>query len=258
MARFFLGTDRTHWLWHDDIRHPLFVSNRTLRVRKSYGKATVDWCLDSGGFSELSLFGRWVTTEQEYIDKVREYRDKIGRLLWAAPQDWMCEPHMIAKTGKTVNEHQRLTCENIVKLRSMAPDLNFIPVLQGWEPDDYHRHNTLYLTYGIDCSQEAIVGVGSICRRARVAGIADVFRSLKADGYRLHGFGLKADALRIFGDSLESSDSMAWSLAARMEAKRGIYPCGVPHPTSKSCNHCLRWAQMWADKMSSIKQEYPV
>ncbi len=33
------------------------------------------------------------------------YRDEIGCLLWAAPQDWMCEPWITAKTGLTVAEH---------------------------------------------------------------------------------------------------------------------------------------------------------
>jgi hypothetical protein len=55
--------------------------------------------LDSGGFTELRLHGGWRTTAAEYVTVVRRYRDQIGCLEWAAPQDWMCEPFMLAKTG---------------------------------------------------------------------------------------------------------------------------------------------------------------
>ena len=52
--------------------------------------------------------------------------------MWAAPQDWMCEPAIIAKTGLAVVEHQRRTVTNFLELQALAPDLPFIPVLHGW------------------------------------------------------------------------------------------------------------------------------
>lgn len=44
----------------------------------------------------------------------------------------MCEPSMLKKTGKTVQEHQTLTINNFIELRQLAADLPIIPVLQGW------------------------------------------------------------------------------------------------------------------------------
>ena len=47
----------------------------------------------------------------------------------------MCEPFMLAKTGLTVAEHQARTVANYLELRSLAPELPFVPVLQGWSLD---------------------------------------------------------------------------------------------------------------------------
>jgi hypothetical protein len=35
--------------------------------RKTLPKARTGWALDSGGFSELSLYGGWWTTPEEYV-----------------------------------------------------------------------------------------------------------------------------------------------------------------------------------------------
>jgi len=254
MTVFYLGTHVPNWLWRSDIRHPLFVSNRTLSRYKNYKKGSVVWCLDSGGFSELSLYNKWLTTPNQYISQVRRYKDEITNLIWAAPMDWMCEPVMINKTGKSVTEHQQLTCENFAYLRSEAPDLPFIPVLQGWDPDDYYRHDEMYKTYGFQLDKEQTVGVGSVCRRAKVDGMAKVFNNLAKQNYKLHGFGLKQDGIKLFGKDLTSSDSMAWSFGARMAGRQGLYSCGTKHETTKNCANCITWAQMWADKIKTIQE----
>jgi hypothetical protein len=48
----------------------------------------------------------------------------------------MCEPFMLAKTGLTVAEHQVRAVTNYLELRGLAPDLPFVPLLQGWSRDD--------------------------------------------------------------------------------------------------------------------------
>jgi hypothetical protein len=53
---------------------------------------------------------------------VRRYRDEIGCLDWAAPQDWMCEPFILAKTGLSVREYRR-TVASYLRLTELAPDL---------------------------------------------------------------------------------------------------------------------------------------
>jgi hypothetical protein len=163
-VKFFLGTHQPGWLAHAGV--PLFVSHRRLARYRRLPVAVTDWALDSGGFTELSLYGRWATTAARYAAAVRRYRDEIGHLAWCAPQDWKCEPQILARTGRSVPAHQRATVAGYVHLRDLAPDLPVIPVLQGWAvPGDYLRCAELYAAAGIDLTAEPLVGLGSVCRR---------------------------------------------------------------------------------------------
>lgn len=80
---FYLGSHQPHWLATAGV--PLFISHRRLADRKTLPRATAEWALDSGAFSELSLYGEWRTTVREYHRAVRRYDDEIGKLSWAAP-----------------------------------------------------------------------------------------------------------------------------------------------------------------------------
>jgi hypothetical protein len=241
-VKFYLGADSPHWL--AKVEFPLFVSHRRLRRRRTFPRATCDWALDSGGFTELSMHGTWQTTPAEYVAATYRYRDEIGRLDWAAPQDWMCEPWIVDKTGLSVAEHQSRTVENFLTLRDMAPDLPFVPVLQGWEPDDYLRHADAYATAGVDLAAEQTVGLGSVCRRNDMGPICDLIWHLHDAGIRLHGFGVKVTGLRRFGAALASADSMAWSYAARFSPPLP----GHPH---RHCHHCIEWASRWRARVIS-------
>ena len=162
-SRFFLGTHQPNWLETAGV--PLFVSRRRLAARKTFPRAAAAWALDSGGFTELDLFGGWTLSPREYVAEVRRLRDEIGEMAWAAPQDWMCEPHIIQKTGLSVEEHQRRTVANYLELLAVAPDLPWIPVLQGWQLWSYWRCVELYQDAGIDLASLPLVGVGTVCRR---------------------------------------------------------------------------------------------
>lgn len=137
MVRFYLGTHEPSWLARSDVDVPLFVSRVRLARLKRWPRAVVPWALDSGGFTELAKFGGWTLTAADYVREVRRAVADIGGLEWASAQDWMCEPAMLARTGLTVLEHQRLTVANYLELLERAPDLPFVPVLQGWTLADY-------------------------------------------------------------------------------------------------------------------------
>lgn len=242
---FYLGTHRPPWLWTvTDV--PLFISHRVLRDRVSpFPRATTGWALDSGGFTELNLYGEWRTTPEEYAASVRRYSDELGGIAWASPQDWMCEPWVLAKTGLSVAEHQSRTVENFLTLRALAPELPFIPVLQGWEVDDYHRHVEQYAAAGIDLRAERVVGIGSVCRRQATGAIAGVFDSLMSEhGMSMHGFGVKSAGLAQYADALTSADSLAWSYAARQDALRGVRHCA-----KSTCANCLHYALAWRERV---------
>lgn len=252
--RFYLGTHRPSWLWttHDV---PLFPTFGELRKRKTrFPRATTPWALDSGGFTELKKHGRWTVTPEEYVAFVRRCNDELGHLEWASPQDWMCEPWIIeggyhggqyyVGTGLSVAEHQRRTVENYLQLRDLAPDLPFVPVLQGWELADYHSHADAYADAGVDLAAEPVVGIGSVCRRQSTGAIAGIFDSLMGRGLKMHGFGVKSQGLALYADALVSADSLAWSYSARQDALKGIHHCA-----KNTCANCLHYALAWRDRV---------
>jgi hypothetical protein len=227
------------WLNRTEIA--LFISHRRLAKYRTLPKANGPWALDSGGFTELSMHGGWQTPASQYVDAVRRYQE-IGYLQWAAPQDWMCEPWIVAKTGLSVVEHQKRTVYNYLELREHLNDA-VIPVMQGWQLDDYHRIAEMYADAGVDLAAQKIVGLGSVCRRQGTQEISDLITVLvQTYGVRLHGFGVKTEGIRSYGWQLASADSMAWTIQGRYE-----WPC--PKFGHKSCANCWHFAMEWRERV---------
>lgn len=239
--KFWLGTHEVAWLARTDCG--LFVSHRRLERQKRLPESKGVWCLDSGAFSELAMFGEFRTTWREYGNAIQKYERDVGGLLWAAPQDWMCEPFMIGKTGLNIREHQRRTINNWLDLQAVDCVTEIVPVLQGYGLDDYLRHVDMYAQRGIDVRTFAVVGVGSVCRRQGEKDIGSIFRKLGEMGIQCHGFGVKTKGLQGYQSSLISSDSMAWSYDAR---RLGYSWCGAEH---LNCANCLDYALMWRDRL---------
>lgn len=242
---FYLGTHRPSWLMLTNC--PLFLSRRWLAPRKRLPSAQGPWALDSGGFGELSMYGEWRTSPDQYAEEALRFQREIGRLDFAVIQDWMCEPSMLEKTGLLIREHQERTIASYLDLRRLASFVPWAPVLQGWTIDDYLSHVEQYHAAGINLRLAPRVGVGSICRRQASHQAFELFSALKPLGFRLHGFGLKQGFLRhAFSAGITSFDSMAWSYRAR---RRGSPLEGCTHA---NCANCLRFALRWRETIISI------
>lgn len=242
--QFWLGAHHPRWLATTGV--PLMVSRRNLTGRRGLPRAAGRWVLDSGGFTELSLNSGWQEVPaHQYAREVRRFRDEIGHLAWAAPQDWMCEDQILAKTGLTVTEHQARTVGNFLDLKALDDTLPIIPVIQGASVADYERCLALYDRAGVDPTSYPLVGVGSICRRQSTTEAAAILSTLAETGLRLHGFGLKLDGLRLCADYLQSADSLAWSLDARRSDP-------LPGHEHVSCANCIHWAMRWRERVIDI------
>ncbi|MEU7822951.1 hypothetical protein [Catellatospora sp. NPDC049133] len=240
---FYLGTHRPHWLKSSSV--PLMVSMHTLARYRGRGdnapKARCHWALDSGAFSELSAHGEWSVDPDTFGGRVYRLMDDLGTPPdFVSIQDWMCEPHMLAKTGLTVADHQALTLDSYLYLREEFPDAPWLPILQGWTVDDYLAHVEAYRAAGVDLAAAPLVGLGSVCRRSRTSELVTIVGALAARGLRLHGFGVKVSGLARCAHQLASADSLSWSAQARYEQIRmtGCTHVGI-------CNNCRRWAETW-------------
>ncbi len=156
--RFFTGLHQP-----SDARHfdAAFISVNRVRPRVRPFPVK-DWILDSGAFSEVSRHGGYRSSVEEYAAEIRRWA-RCGNLLAAVAQDWMCEPWIVAKTGLSVAEHQRLTIERFdALLDADHAGVYILPVLQGYAPEDYAEH---LRAYGARLAHGVWVGVGSVCKR---------------------------------------------------------------------------------------------
>ena len=243
---FWLGVHMPQFMERTTV--PLMVSRRTLARRTRLPRAQGPIVLDSGGFTELAMFGEWRTPIDQYVIDARRIVDETGHVVWVAPQDWMCEPFMLAKTGLDVFAHIQRTVTNYLDLVQRAPDVPWIPVLQGWSLHHYHLCADLYEAEGVNLASMPVVGLGSVCRRQATMEIEVLVRSLAGRGYRLHGFGMKRQGLVRCADALTSADSLAWSFDARRSEP-------LPGCRHRTCANCLPYGLHWrADTLSLVKE----
>lgn len=215
MRQFFIGLHEPAHAW--PFLRSMISVNR-LRRRKAKFRIN-DWILDSGAFTEITAYGKWRTSVQQYADEINQWQ-KCGNLVAAVSQDMMCEDFVLAKTGLSVEAHQDITISRYAQLCQLT-DVFVLPVLQGFSPGSYTAHVRAYgdlLRYG------HWVGVGSVCKRnASPSEIEDVLLAIKSErgDLCLHGFGLKLTSLEsgTIRDLLHSSDSMAWSYSSRCNGR---------------------------------------
>jgi hypothetical protein len=214
--RFFVGL---HKPWHAGHFAAAFVSVNAIRNRKSPFPAA-DWIMDSGAFTTIAKHGGYPEPVEAYAAQIKRWATN-GNLLAAVAQDYMYEPVVLARTGLTVADHQRLTIERYDALLACNVWVYVMPVLQGYAPAEYASH---VRQYGERLAPGAWVGVGSVCKRnGDPAAIEEVLCAIKRErpDLRLHGFGVKKTSLisTAICDLLETADSMAWSYSARRNGR---------------------------------------
>lgn len=212
----------------------VMISVNRLKKRRSKFKVN-SWMLDSGAFSTIFQHGCYPDSPESYALQIKRWL-VCGQLNVAVSQDWMCEEFILARTGLTIADHQRLTIERFDALTKLVHTPQIMPVLQGYQPQDYVAHIEQYGDR-LRCGQW--VGVGSVCKRNKdpkaVEAVLLAIKQQRPD-LRLHGFGMQLTGLQsgLIHELLHSADSMAWSYHAR---KKG-----------RSCE-CVETAQDFWDKV---------
>lgn len=208
-------------------RHPV--------AGKDFGGLT-DIALDSAGYVAMVRYKCYPWSVESYLDLAQSFP-----WAWWASMDFCCEPQ-IAANRREVMERITMTAMKYSQLGALACERQGlkppIPVLQGWEPDDYLR--CVDMMGGADELPD-LCGVGSVCRRGvgRRDGILSIVGRL--DGalparVKLHLFGVKGDAIPMLlgHPRIASVDSMAWNYAARRELP-------MPRTVAKCAGYMVDW-----------------
>ena len=201
---------------------------------RTYRKSPIKvgrWMMDSGAFTQITKYGNFVMSPADYVRLAVRFQD-CGDLACIVTQDYMCEPHvirMLKDRGKeaSVRIHQRKTVERYIEIMDEAVKQNLkvsvMPVLQGWEVEDYVDHLIMYakmlsdLKYqrcglwknpfldkpcwhpykGTLLNAKQWIGIGSTCKRNRNPEIVSQILD------QLHGamgaFGFKQSRIHLFG-----------------------------------------------------------
>lgn len=202
------------------------------------------WMLDSGAFSQIANHGEFTMSVEQYAKLIKRYENH-GNLTCAVAQDYMCEPVILEKTGKSVRQHQKLSTRRyfhlLKELRKIGSKAKLMPVLQGWEPEDYLEHLDMYNKVWAHRRRKAgyayyfnsnwsvpeipeYIGLGTMCKRngnpGEIEGILDLVLPKLID-YKVHLFGVKKTACKVANirDRIHSADSMAYDFHLRYTQK---------------------------------------
>ena len=178
--------------------------------------------LDSGGFVAAVRY-------RGFEWSVGQYMALCAAAPWTrfASMDWYVEPEVAGAHEEVLDRVSgtvRLNRDCLREARRLGVADRFMPLIQGWEVDDYLR--CLDLMFDLD--PFPVVGVGSMCRRhvEGPTGILQVVHELdKALGdspVRLHLFGLKSQGMAAVRahPRVASFDSQAYGVAARQNARK--------------------------------------
>jgi len=166
--------------------------------------------LDSGGFTAARRWGRYPFTPAAYACWARQTARDVP-LDFVAVMDYACERDVCRDALATNAARISQTVANAVRCLEADPALPWLPVVQGYSPDDYLACARDYRERGLPL---AYAGLGTVCGRPwrEAAGLLDFLRRALPDT-RWHVFGMD---LRVLADPgaravVRSWDSHAWN-----------------------------------------------
>lgn len=197
--------------WDDD--------RKRFRISRPPADHVAGMCVDSGGFTAARRWGRYPWSTEQYADFIRAISRDVP-LAFCAIMDYACEPTVNRSILATNQQRIDATIENEQACRAAAPDLPWLPVLQG--DNLAERAYDLSRRRETGLLPECYAGIGSVCGRGAVAARKVIqFYAGQLFGMRYHAFGMHIGAMddRVVPGALRSWDSYSWTWArgARME-----------------------------------------
>ncbi|MFL6284546.1 MAG: hypothetical protein ACJ74Q_15480 [Pyrinomonadaceae bacterium] len=250
---FYLGIAEPSWL--NFLTVPAFINRRRFqKLKRKFPRAVSRWGLDSGGYTEIEMFGEWRMSAREYIALVRFLREVVGNLDFALAMDWPVTLVTNKITRLSIKAHQARTLVSYVELVDLAPDLEaiFTPVLVGYEPHDFIEMASSYYSVGVDLEKLPRVALGGLASRQHLPEVADLVSYFARCKIPIHGLGFKKAGLSMCASKLASADSQSWSQEARLEALDGTRRPTPSCAHTTHCGNCLHRAIEYRDEILNV------
>lgn len=195
--------------------------------------------LDSGAFSLINKYGDYPYDYRRYIAFAKRLKPD-----YIAIMDYPCEPN--SKIDLPIKERIDKTIENAIKLMDLAPNLNWVMVIQGWDVNNY--------LYCLDKIKEhglltPLTAIGSVCVRKKLKEVRDIIVTIRRETpkrIKLHCFGLNLRFVRDYTifNSIYSFDSHAWC----------IYK-GFPKTMQEKLPKLNDWLKIMNDVIKNMKKQ---
>lgn len=207
--------------------HAMLVAS-ALWTGKQLGYRTPPDCLaslvlDSGGFQAARKWGAYPWDAAQYAHWGQRYQASGVPLTWLAILDFACE-HGVNRAQHATNAQRiQATLTNAARCRDAAPDLPWLPVVQGYTLDEYGQCIEGYQREGWDLRY---CGLGTMCgrpvRQARsiLRGLRQHYPTLVYHVFGMH-LGVLDDAVAARG--VHSWDSYAWDWVPNGAAGRAAW-----------------------------------
>ena len=172
--------------------------------------------LDSGGFSFFTKYSDYPFELNKYIEWIHNMNEaNDGKVNYCAIRDYPCEPLINRASISTNKERIEKTVQNAIECIDTDNTINWMPVLQGYDLEEYLSCLDLYKDVGII---EDILAIGSMCRRTDIKTIEKIIRSIKKEyNGKIHLFGLTMNALKskYIVDNTFSCDTIGYTFMCK-------------------------------------------
>jgi hypothetical protein len=163
--------------------------------------------LDSGGYAFFHRHGDYPYTLDQYAALAVAYGADF-----VSTMDYPCEVGVKRPERLRTNvDRIRRTVENASTAMERFPKLPWVPVVQGFAPQEYEASADLIVDAGLE---RPVMAIGTLCARKSADEAWAIIRTVarKLPGVKLHGFGIDMRFLRDrrIRSTLWSADTSAW------------------------------------------------
>lgn len=202
----------------ETLQYPYILVNFMTKTNKPPSTCKVLF-IDSGGFPSSFIHNGYNKSDDEYLHFVKKTNADFFAL-----RDYPCEPQILKKYDVTAKDQILRTVNHHIKLLDLIEDFDIsakpVPVIQGWEIDDYLFCIDIFREHGLIENGFDYVAIGSLCRRHAIHQIRKIILTVRNElrsSIKLHCFGTKISVLKDLAvwRAVYSVDSGAWDFDAR-------------------------------------------